>query len=165
MCWGSCINKGSIWLPKNKPLSSKKIAQKLNLSVLTFPHIFLNVVRKCDLFFGDIHDYTSGPREFLGLIKNAEFVLTDSFHACVFSMIFETPFVVFERNKIGEEGNMNSRIYDFLEEFHLEDQLISEVQLAQMTEIPKVDFAYAHKQWEKRREESLSYLEKALKEV
>ena len=142
----------------------KKFARKMNKPILTFPHIFLNVVRKCDLFFGDIHDYTSGPREFLGLIKNAEFVITDSFHACVFSMIFETPFVVFERNKIGEKINMNSRIYDFLEEYHLENQLVSEKELADMKEIPGIDFTYAHKHWEKRREESLKYLENALKD-
>lgn len=141
-----------------------KIAKKLNLSILTFPHIIFNVVRKCDLFFGDIHDYTSGPREFLGLIKNAEFVITDSFHACVFSMIFEKPFVVFERNKIGEKGNMNSRIYDFLEEYHLDSQLVTEKELEDMGGIPQIDFTYAHAHWKKRREESLKYLENALKD-
>ena len=142
----------------------EKSVHRMQLSILTFPHIFLNVVRKCDLFFGDIHDYTSGPREFLGLIKNAEFVITDSFHACVFSMIFETPFVVFERDKAGEAGNMNSRIYDFLEEYHLENQLVTEEKLLKMKDIPTVDFAYAHEHWKKRRKESLEYLENALKD-
>ena len=140
----------------------KEFAKKMNLQILTFPHILLNVVRKCDLFFGDIHDYSSGPREFLGLINNAEFVITDSFHACVFSMIFKTPFVVFERNKPGEKGNMNSRIYDFLEEYHLENQLVTEKKLADMKEIPKLDFTYAHEHWKKRREESLEFLKNAL---
>lgn len=139
-------------------------ASKTKCKTITFPHILKNVVRKCDLFFGDIRDYTSGPREFLGLIKNAEFVITDSFHACVFSMIFKTPFVVFERNKIGEKGNMNSRIYDFLEEYHLEGQLVTEKELVDMNEIPKVDFTYAHEHWRERREESLEYLENALKD-
>ena len=140
----------------------KIFASKTKCKTLTFPHI-LGDVRKCDLFFGDIHDYTSGPREFIGLIKNAEFVITDSFHACVFSMIFEKPFVVFERNKIGEKGNMNSRIYDFLEEYHLENQLVTEKELEDMNKIPEIDFTYAHKHWEKRRKESLEYLENALK--
>lgn len=143
----------------------KKAAKRLCLPVLTFPHILVNVVRKCDLFFGDIHDYTSGPREFIGLIKNAEMVITDSFHACVFSMIFKTPFAVFERNKIGEKGNMNSRIYDFLEEYHLENQLVTKEELTEMKEIPKIDFTYAHEHWKKRREESLKYLENALKTI
>lgn len=140
----------------------KKIAKQMHLPILTFPHILLNAVRKCDLFFGDIHDYTSGPFEFIGLIKNAEFVITDSFHACVFSMIFKTPFAVFERNKAGEKGNMNSRIYDFLKEYHLEGQLVTEKELTEMKEIPKTDFTYAHNHWEKRRKESLVYLENAL---
>ena len=142
----------------------RRIAKKLKLKIVTFPHILANAVRKCDLFFGDIHDYTSGPREFIGLIKNADFVITDSFHACVFSMIFETPFVVFERNKAGEKGNMNSRIYDFLEEYHLEGQLVTEKELVDMKQIPKIDFTYAHEHWKKRREESLEYLENALKD-
>ena len=142
----------------------EKVAKQLNLKIVTFPHILANAVRKCDLFFGDIRDYTSGPREFLGLIKNAEFVITDSFHACVFSMIFQTPFVVFERHKADEKGNMNSRIYDFTEEYHLEKQLVTTERLINMKEIPKIDFTYAHEHWKKRRKESLEYLEKALKD-
>ena len=51
-------------------------------------------------------------------------------------MIFQKPFVVFERNKIGEKGNMNSRIYDFLEEYHLENQLVTEKKLEDMNKIP-----------------------------
>lgn len=145
--------------------AAKKIAKQLHLPILTFPHIFLNAVRKCDLFFGDIRDYTSGPAKFIGLIKNAEFVVTDSFHACVFSMIFKTPFVVFNRHIAGEKGNMNSRIYDFLEEYRLEGQLVTAKGLTEMKEIPKIDFTYAHKQWEKCREDSLGYLENALKDL
>ena len=143
--------------------ATTKLAKKLNCKIITFPHILHNIVRKCDLFFGDIRDYSSGPREFIELIKNAEMVITDSFHACVFSMIFKTPFAVFERNKIGEKGNMNSRIYDFLEEYHLENQLVTEKELTEMQEIPKIDLTYAHEHWEKRRQESLKYLENALK--
>ena len=140
-----------------------KLAKALGLQIVTFPHILCDVVRKCDLFFGDVHDYTSGPREFLGLIQNAECVITDSFHACVFSMIFQTPFAVFERSKPGEKGNMNSRIYDFLEEYHLQQQLVTEQTLSAMHEIPHVDFTYAHGHWETRRAESIAYLENALK--
>ena len=143
--------------------ATTKLAKKLNCKIITFPHILHNSVRKCDLFFGDIRDYSSGPRDFLDLIKNAELVITDSFHACVFSMIFKTPFAVFERGNTDEKGNMNSRIYDFLEEYHLENQLVTEKELTEMQEIPKIDFTYAHEHWEKRRQESLKYLENALK--
>lgn len=145
--------------------AATNLAKRLNCKIITFPHILHNIVRKCDLFFGDIRDYSSGPREFIELIKNAEMVISDSFHACVFSMIFKTPFAVFERNKIGKNGNMNSRIYDFLEEYHLENQLVTTAELTEMKEIPKIDFTYAHEHWEKRRQESLKYLENALKTI
>lgn len=140
----------------------EKLAKRLKLKILTFPHILCNVVRKCDLFFGDIHDYTSGPREFIGLIQNAELVVTDSFHASVFSMIFEIPFYVFERDKADAKNSTNRRIYDFLKEYQLDSQLVSEESLAEVNKIPKVDFKYSHQHWEKRREESLEYLEHAL---
>ena len=138
------------------------ISKRLKLRIVTFPHIVNNVVRKCDLFFGDIKDYTSGPRQFLDLINNAEFVITDSFHACVFSMIFETPFIVFERNKPSEKGNMNSRIYDFLEEYHLENQLVNVEKAMNLSRIPEVDYSFAHEHWFHRRNDSIEYLTRAL---
>lgn len=138
------------------------ISKRLKLKIVTFPHILLNNVRKCDLFFGDIKDYISGPRQFLDLINNAEFVITDSFHACVFSMIFETPFIVFERNKPSEKGNMNSRIYDFLEEYHLENQLVNVEKAMNLSRIPEVDYSFAHEHWFHRRNDSIEYLTRAL---
>ncbi len=36
--------------------------------------------------------YDCGPREFISLIKNAEMVVTSSFHGTIFSMIYEKPF-------------------------------------------------------------------------
>ena len=44
---------------------------------------------------GDIYIRDAGPREFLGLIKNAQVVLTSSFHGMAFSIIFEKSFYVF----------------------------------------------------------------------
>lgn len=143
----------------------EKLAKKLKLKILTLPHILFNKVRKCDLFFGNIRDYSSGPREFLTLIRNAEMVVTDSFHACVFSMIFKTPFIVFERNKPNEKGNMNSRIYDFLEEYHLDKQLVDEKCVKQMNGLPEIDYTFAHDHWKQRREESLRYLRNALQDI
>ena len=140
----------------------EKISKRLKLRIVTFPHILLNNVRKCDLFFGDIKDYASGLRQFLDLINNAEFVITDSFHACVFSMIFETPFIVFERNKPSEKGNMNSRIYDFLEEYHLENQLVNVEKAMNLSRIPEVDYSFAHEHWFHRRNDSIEYLTRAL---
>lgn len=53
---------------------------------------------------------------------DADFVITDSFHACVFSIIFNKPFIVY--------GNVNrgmSRFISLLNMFGLKDRLVSTV--------------------------------------
>lgn len=62
--------------------------------------------------------YCCGPSEFVYLIKTAEFVCTDSFHASVFSILYNRPFLVFDRN--GKHTGMGSRINTLLKTFHLE---------------------------------------------
>lgn len=46
----------------------------------------------------------AGPAEFLGLIKNAKAVCTDSFHGVVFSMIFGVDFYCLERRHVGADS-------------------------------------------------------------
>nr|SFZ89083.1 conserved hypothetical protein [Loigolactobacillus rennini] len=53
------------------------------------------------------------PFEFLYAIKNATSVFTDSFHCTVFSIIFNTPFIIFNRSN----GEMISRIDTLLAYF------------------------------------------------
>lgn len=54
-----------------------------------------------------------GPKEFISLIEHADYVLTDSFHCCVFSILFKRQFKVFRRQGIGME-KMFSRIEELL---------------------------------------------------
>ena len=61
-----------------------------------------------------------GPFEFLYLIKSAEFVCTDSFHAMVFSILFNTKFCSFLRFSNDDIKSQNSRIYDLLSKFDLQ---------------------------------------------
>ena len=65
--------------------------------------------------------YLADPSEFIYLINKAKLVLTDSFHACIFSFIFAKPFQVFTRNGAG--NNMMSRIETLLRKFDLERKL------------------------------------------
>lgn len=57
--------------------------------------------------------YLSTPNNFIWLIKHSKYVLTDSFHACVFSVMFSKKFVVFER-KDKYVTNMFDRIEHLL---------------------------------------------------
>lgn len=68
--------------------------------------------------------YDMGPAEFLYLEKNAFLVATDSFHACVFSILFSTPFVVFKRQD-NELESMYSRIETLLEKFEMPNRIFN----------------------------------------
>lgn len=47
-------------------------------------------------------DEAAGPAEFLGYIHHAAYVVTNSFHAAAFSIIFEKQFLVFAHSKVNE---------------------------------------------------------------
>lgn len=66
--------------------------------------------------------YTLDPAEFLYLIQNADYVLTDSFHAVAFSIKFHKEFYVFKRKQKGMEG-MFSRIETITKRFDLENRI------------------------------------------
>jgi hypothetical protein len=64
----------------------------------------------------DHQDYfCSGPQDFLGLISRANIVLTDSFHAVIFSLLFDTTVAILPR--IGGE-DMGSRFDTLREHFN-----------------------------------------------
>ena len=65
-----------------------------------------------------------GPSEFLSWIYGAEYVITDSFHGTVFSVIFHKNFSVIERFDRSSQINQNSRIYNILEMTKLVERLI-----------------------------------------
>lgn len=64
------------------------------------------------------------PDGFLKLISNAEIVFTDSFHASCFSILFKREFYILKRFKDENPKSENSKIYNLLSEFGLEDRLI-----------------------------------------
>lgn len=65
--------------------------------------------------------FISSPNEFIYLIHHANNVLTDSFHACVFSMLFNKTYAVFDR--LNSLSNMNSRIKTLFTEFSVDGKM------------------------------------------
>lgn len=86
-------------------------------------------------------------------LNNADFVITDSFHACVFCIIFHKPFYVLTNNFRGV-----SRIASLLKMFDLEDRMISnedECNHSELIDWEKIDKIRAN--W---KSNSLTFLEK-----
>ena len=65
--------------------------------------------------------YLTEPGEFIYLIKNARLVCTDSFHGCVFSILFHRNFLCFKREGSNAE-NMENRLLTLLKKFGLESR-------------------------------------------
>lgn len=86
---------------------------------------------------------------------DAEFVITDSFHACVFSILFKKPFVVY--------GNANrgmSRFKSLLDMFGLQDRIINN--FADHHIPKKIDWNEVYSILDERRKASCDFLERAL---
>ncbi len=96
-----------------------------------------------------------GPSEFLYLIRNAEIILTDSFHATVFSIIFHKKFITFNRPGL----NMNSRITSLAELLNLRKLVTESGDFDGETEI---DYFNVDKILREERRKSYDFLEKAL---
>lgn len=64
--------------------------------------------------FADIIPYDIGPKEWLNLVKNAEYICTDSFHGTMFSLIFNKIFFDFRRHSGKNKNSTNSRIDSIL---------------------------------------------------
>lgn len=90
---------------------------------------------------------------------DAELIVTDSFHACVFSIIFGKPFVVF-----GNKQRGLTRIDSLLIKFNLSSCLIDEdIDIKRIPEIIKqIDFVKVKEILEQERVASRKFLEMAL---
>lgn len=92
----------------------QKIASNYDADVVNLESEFLQ-----DIQIENPAMFISSPDEFVWLMDHAESVLTDSFHATVFAILFHRPFCTFERVAAEKENDMGSRIKTLLELFHL----------------------------------------------
>ncbi len=85
-----------------------------------------------------------GPREFLWLIHNAEYIITDSYHGTIFSLLYHKKFVTLERFEKNDILCQNSRIYQLKKYFKLDKQVIvySECETFPNDSINYVEFEY-----------------------
>lgn len=113
-----------------------------------------------DTQIDNMEHFISSPNEFVWLIQHAKYVLTDSFHATVFSIIFKKPFCVFGRKATEKENNMGSRIDTLLNTFDLtkcKDDIEKPSKKPEIYNEIKIDERLKHEQ-----EKSRKFLQSAL---
>ncbi len=97
-----------------------------------------------------------GPAEWLWYLHHAEYVITDSFHATAFSVIFERQFY----SRIPEDDHfeeMSVRIVDLLEMLGLQERVVRDRD--QMLKLSRIDFSEARRRLNEKRKESFDYLD------
>lgn len=95
-----------------------------------YQKIIRNISDKYSLKVINIYDenskyYTCGPSEFIYMVSHCEIMLTDSFHGCVFSYIYDKPFRIFERES-KNVVSMNTRLTNLINVLHLDNLFLDE---------------------------------------
>lgn len=109
--------------------------------------------KKCD---SDIFMRAAGPNEFLGLMDNASYVVTSSFHGLMFSLIFEKQFIIIEPaiNKL--------RLQSITEITNTNERMVKNVDtLKQLVNNP-IDYSNVSSLFRSFVDESKNYLDAAL---
>lgn len=110
----------------------------------------------------EIRYFSSGWRsmltveQWLAVFNNASFVVTDSFHGTVFSILFEREFYAFCNFKRG-----NSRLSDILGKLGLDQRLLSDTDPVEPAN-HVIDWDDVHARLERRRQESIDFLKNSL---
>lgn len=103
---------------------AKKIAKQKGLKIIELTYV------KQFGTFSHKQILDAGPKEFLGLIKNAEYVVTNSFHGTIFSILFDKKFYTISIDKVNSriETLLNvtgaiSRFVDVNSKINLEEEI------------------------------------------
>lgn len=144
---------------KEQRTAVKVFARAKGLKIVSFPHI-AGHYRAVDAGFADLELYDVSPGQFIYLIQQAEYVITDSFHAAVFSIIYDKKFVVLERAVGSAKQKMNSRILSLLHMFGLDDRLVDPLHLSYV-ESP---FCKETEEFEHRKSISMNFLRAAVEQ-
>lgn len=95
--------------------------------------------------------------EWLRSFMDAEMVVTDSFHGCVFSIIFNKPFWV-----VGNKGRGMARFESLLEMFGLQDRMITKESIGSVRLDATIDWEEVQKRVREQQTEANNFLDKNL---
>ncbi len=136
------------------------LKKKTGYKIVTIP--FLDNFVDSDQHFGDYKLFDIDTYDFVNLIRNAEYVLTDSFHGSIFSILSHKKFTIFNRFEEGSKNSRNSRIDSLCSILELNNRRFnySNEILEQINE--DIDYCKVDKCLKNLRDESISYLKGSL---
>lgn len=128
---------------------AKALASKYGLQIVALRDLYPRLYANKTI-------WNAGPVEFLSLIKNASFVVTNSFHCTAFSLIFERDFVVMPRS----HQKVNSRMIDLTDAFGVPDRYIESVE--GLEKIRPIQYEVVREEISKLKKVSFDYIKDVL---
>lgn len=123
---------------------------------LKLPIITTNFSNQYDVFSLFKKKYGTGPVEFISLVKNAELIVTTSYHGTAFSIIYNKPFFAIR-------GDKDARIASVLDMLNLKDRIIDENNInIKLNEAFNISFNTANMKLEQEKTKSMEFLKRAL---
>ncbi len=143
-------------------LCAKRYAEKHHLQLVSI--LSCESSSDIDRTYADTTLGSITPEDFINWIRGAECVFTDSFHGLAFSVINKKQFFVFYRVRNDGIQSRNSRINNILRLWNCEDRLIVDTERNwDMCNETIIDYSIVDGILLTKREESISYLKRALK--
>ena len=111
-----------------------------------------------DNLYRDIESCVAPPVEdWLSAFMEADMVVTDSFHGCVFSIIFNKPFWV-----IGNKERGLARFDSLLRQFDLQERLISPADIENLDVYKPIDWERVNQRRNELKKEAIDFIESSL---
>lgn len=146
----------------NQRIAVRQFADARGLKVVALLHIDEHI--KSDESYADYKPYNVGPKEFLYLVRNAAYIMTDSFHATVFSLLFHKSFYTFDRFENGKGKPTTSRIDSLLSIVELQERKVPmKAPIDYFNSVSAICYEGVDLKMETFRQQSMEYLKNALK--
>lgn len=140
---------------------AKKLKEKTGCKIVALTH--LDEYVKSDENYADKTPYDIGPAEFLNLIRNAEFVCTDSFHCSVFSILYKRQFFTFRRYTRNTKQSTNSRLDTLFNSLGISGRIMKgNEDVAEFLE-KEIEYDFVFEKIEIERRKSYKYLMESLR--
>lgn len=114
----------------------------------------VNISEQLGVTYNDLSTSLHSPEQFLESIRDASYIITNSFHAIVFSLLFKKSF-----SAIVSNDGLDSRYEDLIKSLNAESSLMTPDTLTYSNDL---DYGVIQKRIENMRDQSLDYLRQAL---
>ncbi len=106
--------------------------------------------------------FDAGPLEFLSLVNDASFVITNSFHGIAFSINFKKPFIIPINLELSPDKSLSSRITTLLSLFGLQDRIYPAGYTFGVNKYLTLDYCNVDEILKQHKEKSFAFLKSSL---